>query len=73
MIHGLSGTIRRSVYLKMLLNSVEENIMLETLFWIIVGAFIGWNFPQPQYAKDIQSKYLQKYVDRLKAIFFFWK
>ena len=27
--------------------------MLETLFWIAVGAFIGWNFPQPQFAKTI--------------------
>jgi len=47
--------------------------MLETLFYIIIGAFIGWNFPQPQYAKDIQAKYLQKYIDGLKAILFFWK
>lgn len=47
--------------------------MLETLFWILVGAFIGWNFPQPELAKNIQSKYLQKYIDKLKAILFFWK
>lgn len=55
------------------LNNSEENIMLDTLFWLAVGAFIGWNFPQPQFAKDIQSKYLQKYIDKLKVIFFFWK
>ncbi len=30
--------------------------MLETLFWLAVGAFIGWNFPQPQFAKDLQAK-----------------
>lgn len=30
--------------------------MLETIFWIAVGAFIGWNLPQPQFAKNIQSK-----------------
>ncbi len=30
--------------------------MLETLFWILVGAFIGWNIPQPQYAKELQEK-----------------
>lgn len=30
--------------------------MLETLFWILVGTFIGWNFPQPQYAKNLQEK-----------------
>jgi hypothetical protein len=47
--------------------------MLETLLYILIGAFIGWNFPQPQYAKDIQAKYLQKYIDGLKSILFFWK
>jgi len=30
--------------------------MLETLFWLIVGAFIGWNLPQPTYAKELQAK-----------------
>ena len=40
--------------------------MLEILFWIIVGAFIRWNFPQPAYAKILQEKYLQKYIDKLK-------
>lgn len=47
--------------------------MLETLFWIFVGAFVGWNFPQPNFAKSIQEKYLQKYIDKLKVILFFWK
>jgi len=23
--------------------------MLETLFWLALGAFIGWNFPQPDF------------------------
>jgi hypothetical protein len=32
--------------------------MLETLFWLALGAFIGWNFPQPQFAKNIQAKVL---------------
>lgn len=32
--------------------------MLETLFWIALGAFIGWNFPQPDFAKRIQEKAL---------------
>jgi hypothetical protein len=32
--------------------------MLETIFWVLVGAFIGWNFPQPDYAKSIQAKVL---------------
>jgi len=30
--------------------------MLETLFWLALGAFVGWNFPQPQFAKNIQAK-----------------
>jgi len=47
--------------------------MLETLFWIFVGAFVGWNFPQPSFAKNIQAKYLQKYIDRSKTILFFWR
>lgn len=29
---------------------------METLFWIIVGALIGWNFPQPAWAKLVQTK-----------------
>lgn len=32
--------------------------MLETLFWIAVGAFVGWNLPQPDFAKSIQAKIL---------------
>jgi len=47
--------------------------MLETLFWIALGAFVGWNFPQPEFAKKIQTKYLQKSIDRLKTILFFWR
>lgn len=32
--------------------------MLEALFWLTVGAFIGWNIPQPQFTKNIQEKIL---------------
>jgi hypothetical protein len=32
--------------------------MLETIFWIALGAFVGWNFPQPEFAKTIQAKIL---------------
>lgn len=35
--------------------------MLEALFWLLVGAFIGWNLPQPQWAKDLWSK-LTSYI-----------
>lgn len=30
--------------------------MVDILFWVAVGAFIGWNFPQPFWAKYIQEK-----------------
>jgi len=30
--------------------------MLETIFWLALGAFIGWNFPQPEFAKTMQEK-----------------
>jgi len=30
--------------------------MLDTLLWIAVGAFVGWNFPQPFWAKIVQAK-----------------
>jgi hypothetical protein len=30
--------------------------MFETLFGIVVGLVIGWNLPQPQWAKDLQEK-----------------
>lgn len=26
------------------------------LFWVAVGAFIGWAFPQPEWAKKLQEK-----------------
>jgi hypothetical protein len=30
--------------------------MLDTLFWVAVGAVVGWNFPQPFWAVAIQEK-----------------
>ena len=30
--------------------------MLETLFWLALGAFVGWNFPQPEFAKRIKFR-----------------
>ena len=29
---------------------------METFFWIAVGAFVGWNLPQPLWARAAQSK-----------------
>ena len=31
-------------------------LVLFTLFWIAVGIVIGWNVPQPRWAKDLQAK-----------------
>jgi hypothetical protein len=30
--------------------------MIEVLFWLLVGAFIGWHFPQPAWAKVLEDK-----------------
>jgi hypothetical protein len=30
--------------------------MMDILFWVAVGAFVGWNFPQPFWAKMLQDK-----------------
>jgi len=32
--------------------------MLEALLFILIGAFIGWNLPQPEWSKIIQAKIL---------------
>lgn len=31
---------------------------MTTILTFIIGAFIGWNFPQPDFAKAIQAKIL---------------
>ena len=36
----------------------QERKMLDTLFWIAVGAFVGWHFPEPTWAKVIKVKIL---------------
>ena len=30
--------------------------MLETLFWVLVGALIGWHFPQPAWTEALVKK-----------------
>jgi hypothetical protein len=30
--------------------------MLGTLFWVLVGALIGWHFPQPAWAVTLVKK-----------------
>jgi hypothetical protein len=31
--------------------------MTDTLLWVLLGAFIGWNFPQPFWAVWMQNKF----------------
>lgn len=38
--------------------------MLETVFWILVGAFIGWNIPQPQFAKNLEEKVKSLFIKK---------
>jgi len=26
------------------------------IFWILVGLFVGWSFPQPEWVKSLQDK-----------------
>jgi hypothetical protein len=33
--------------------------MLEILFFVAVGIFIGWNLPQPPWALELQDKAVQ--------------
>lgn len=35
--------------------------MLETLFWIAVGAFIGWHFPEPVWARMLKDRALSMF------------
>ncbi len=30
--------------------------MLGIVFWVCVGIFIGWNLPQPAWAKEVQQR-----------------
>jgi len=30
--------------------------MLDIIFWIVVGAFVGWHFPEPFWARAIKAK-----------------
>ena len=37
--------------------------MLDTIFWILVGAFVGWNFPQPFWARWMQDWVKEKWAN----------
>jgi hypothetical protein len=30
--------------------------MIEAAIYILIGMFVGWNLPQPLWAKEVQSK-----------------
>ena len=47
--------------------------MLSTLFYIAIGCLVGWNFPQPEFAKNFQAKYLQSSIDKFKNFISFLK
>lgn len=32
--------------------------MIDIIFWTTIGAFIGWHFPEPFWAKIIKQKVL---------------
>jgi len=58
-IHGSSGITRKkefSIQSSKYITTNKGRNMLDTVFWIAVGAFVGWNFPQPFWAKMIQEK-----------------
>jgi hypothetical protein len=38
--------------------------MLETIFLIAIGAFVGWNFPQPEFARNIQKKLVDTFIKK---------
>jgi len=38
------------------INIKKGETMLDILLWVAVGAFVGWNFPQPFWAKMMQEK-----------------
>ena len=38
--------------------------MLDIILWIAVGAFVGWNFPQPFWAQAVQAKIVALIKDK---------
>lgn len=38
--------------------------MFETLIWILVGAFIGWHFPEPFWARTIKDKIMNLFAKK---------
>lgn len=40
--------------------------MLDILLWVAVGTFVGWNLPQPSWAKFVQAR-IEKWWAEFKA------
>jgi hypothetical protein len=40
--------------------------MLDIIFWVLVGAFVGWHFPEPFWAKAIKER-LMSLINRKPA------
>jgi hypothetical protein len=36
---------------------------MEAIFFILIGILIGWNLPQPEWAKSLQEKFIS-YIKR---------
>lgn len=39
--------------------------MLDSLVWILIGAFVGWNLPQPAWARWMQQ-YIAERIHNFK-------
>ena len=39
----------------------KGNNMLDIGLWIALGAFVGWNLPQPFWAKYVQIRVVESY------------
>lgn len=42
--------------------------MIDTLFWICVGIFIGWHIPQPFWVKLIIDKIIEMIKQKIMGI-----
>lgn len=38
---------------------------MSTIFWVLIGAFFGWNIPQPTWARYIQEKVITSLKSRI--------
>ena len=41
-------------------SKTAETYMFDLLFWVAVGLVVGWNLPQPWWAKMVQEKIVGK-------------